>query len=127
MNLELYVRCFPLQPSCHHLQSEQIEVEGMDMTEVEGTNKVEEHDHLTNHQLGEEDMNMVKEHYHLTNHRLEVEDTDMVGIHMVEERPSNHRLEVEGIDKEDSDMGEDMMVEMEMVEREHGGVVLVRH
>jgi hypothetical protein len=50
-------------------------------------------------------MDMVKEHYHLT----------------------NHRPEMEGIDREDSDIGEDMMVEMEVVEREHEGVVLVRH
>jgi hypothetical protein len=34
MELELYVRCFLLHPSCHHLQSEQVEVEGMDMPEV---------------------------------------------------------------------------------------------
>jgi hypothetical protein len=31
------------------------------------------------------------------------------------------------LDREDSGMGEDMTVEMEMVEREHEGVVLVRH
>jgi hypothetical protein len=49
---------------------------------------------------------------------------DMVGIHMVEvngmymvkERPSNHRLEVE-----------DMTIEVELIEREHKGVVLERH
>jgi hypothetical protein len=58
----------------NHLQSEQVEVEGMDMMEVEGTNKVEEHDHPMNHQLGAEGMNMVEEHYHLMNHRLEEED-----------------------------------------------------
>jgi hypothetical protein len=34
---------------------------------------------------------------------------------------------VEGIDREDSDMGEDMTVEMNVVEREHEGVVLVMH
>jgi hypothetical protein len=50
-------------------------------------------------------MDMVKEHYHLT----------------------NHRPEMEGIDREDSDIGEDMMVEMEVVEREHEGVVLAMH
>jgi hypothetical protein len=76
MELELYDRYFPLHLSCHHLQSEQVEVEGTDM--------VEEHDHPTNHRLGKEGMKMVEEHYHPTNHRLEVEDMDMVGIHMVE-------------------------------------------
>jgi hypothetical protein len=43
------------------------------------------------------------------------------------ERLSNHRPEVEGIDREDTDMGEDMTVEVDVVEREHEGVVLVRH
>jgi hypothetical protein len=68
---------------------------------------------------------------------LEVEDMDMLDIHMVEVRgmdmveenyhPMNDRPEVKGIDREDSDMGEDMMVEVEMVESEHEGVMLVRH
>jgi hypothetical protein len=57
--LELYGRCSPLHPSCHHLQSEQVEVEGMDMLEVDSMNMVEEQDHPMNHRLGEEDMNMV--------------------------------------------------------------------
>jgi hypothetical protein len=52
MKLELYGRCYPLYPSCHHLWSEQIEVEGMDISEVEGMNMVDEQDHPTNHQLG---------------------------------------------------------------------------
>jgi hypothetical protein len=52
MELELYERCFPLHSSCHHLQSEQDEVKDMDMTEVVGTDKVEEYDYPTNH--GEE-------------------------------------------------------------------------
>jgi hypothetical protein len=56
----------------------------MDMTKVEGTNMMEEHDHLMKHRLGEEDMNIVKKHYHPMKHRLQVEDMDMVGIHMVE-------------------------------------------
>jgi hypothetical protein len=102
MELEMYERCFPLHPSCHHLQSEQDEVEGMDMTEVVGTNKVEEYDYPTNH--GEEGMN---------NRGAPIE--------------LNYRPEVEGIDREDSDMGEDMMVEVEVVEREHEGMVLARH
>jgi hypothetical protein len=107
----------------------------MDMPEVNGMNMVEEHDHPTNHRLGEEGMNMVEEHYHPMNDRLEVEDMDIVGIHMVDvegmdmvkERMSNHRSKVEGMDREDSDMGEDMTVEVEVVEREHEGVVLAMH
>jgi hypothetical protein len=103
--LELYEMCFLLHPSCHHLQSEHIEVEDMDMLKVEGMNMVEKQDHPTNHQLEEEGMNMVAEHDHPMNHRLRQEDMDMVGIHMVEEEhPSNHRPEVEGMDREDSDM-----------------------
>jgi hypothetical protein len=39
----------------------------------------------------------------------------------------NHRPEVKGMDKEDSGMWEDVTVEMEVVEREHGGVMLTRH
>jgi hypothetical protein len=31
------------------------------------------------------------------------------------------------MDKEDSSIGEDMTIEVEVVEREHEGVVLVRH
>jgi hypothetical protein len=34
---------------------------------------------------------------------------------------------VEVIDREDSDMGEDMTVEVEVVKREHEGVVLAMH
>jgi hypothetical protein len=41
---------------------------------------------------------------------------------MVEELPMNHRTEVDGTDREDSNM-----VEVEVVEREHESVVLVRH
>jgi hypothetical protein len=55
-------------------------------------------------------------------------DMDMVeGMDMVEVRPSNHRLGVEGMDRVDSDIGENMTVEVEVVEREHEGVVLVSH
>jgi hypothetical protein len=114
MEIELYVRCCPLYPSCHHLQSEQTEVEDMDMSEVEGMdmsevqciNMVEEQNHPTNHCLGEVgDMDMVEEYYHLM----------------------NHRSYVESMDREDSCMGEDITVEVEVVEREHEGVVLTRH
>jgi hypothetical protein len=38
----LYERYSPRHPSCHHLQSEHVEVEGMDMSEVEGMYMVEE-------------------------------------------------------------------------------------
>jgi hypothetical protein len=51
------------------------------------------------------DQSTVEEHYHLI----------------------NHRPEVEGMDREDSGMGENMMVEVEVVEREHEGVVLAKH
>jgi hypothetical protein len=34
---------------------------------------------------------------------------------------------MEGMDREDSDMREDMMVEVEVVKREHEGVVLAMH
>jgi hypothetical protein len=44
MVFELYGRCFLLHPSCHHLQSEHVEVEGMDISEVESTDMVEEYD-----------------------------------------------------------------------------------
>jgi hypothetical protein len=50
-------------------------------------------------------MDMVEEHYHLM----------------------NLQPELEGIDREDSGMGEDMMVEVEVVGREPDGMVLVRH
>jgi hypothetical protein len=76
--LEFYGRYFPLHPTCQYLQSEQVELEGMDMSEVKDTNMVEEHDHPMNHRLGEESMNMVEEHYHPTNHRLVVEDMYMM-------------------------------------------------
>jgi hypothetical protein len=76
------------------------EVEGMDMSEVQVINMVEEQNHPTNHCLGEvRDMNMVEEYYHLMNHRSYVESMDM----------------------------EDITVEVEVVEREHEGVVLTRH
>jgi hypothetical protein len=39
----------------------------------------------------------------------------------------NHRPEVKDINREDSDMGKDVMVEVEVVEREHEDVVLMRH
>jgi hypothetical protein len=109
----------------------------MDMSEVEGMNIVEKQDHPANHQLGEEGMNMVgsnmvevdgmdmmEEHFHLINHRSEVE-----AMHIVEEHfhPMNRRPEVEGMDMVDTGMREDRAAELEVVEREPEGAVLVRH
>jgi hypothetical protein len=39
----------------------------------------------------------------------------------------NHRPDVEGMDMKDSDMGEDMTAEVDVVERELEGVMLARH
>jgi hypothetical protein len=107
IELELYGRCYLCHPSCHHLQSEQVEAEGTDMSEVEGMNMVEEQDHPMNHQLGEEDMNMVGSHM--------VE----AGMDTVEEpeHPMNHRPKVDGIYREDNAMMEDMMIEVNVVKR----------
>jgi hypothetical protein len=70
-------------------------------------------------------------------HMVEVEGMDMVeeqpskqrpeveGMDMVEERSSRQRPLVEGMDMAGIDMVEDMM--MEVVEREHEGVVFVKH
>jgi hypothetical protein len=62
---------------------------------------------------------------------------DMVCIHMVEVggmntveehyHPMNYRPEVKGMDREDSDMGEDMTIEVEVIEREHESMVLMRY
>jgi hypothetical protein len=115
--LELYERYSPHHLSCHHLRSEQVEVE--------------EQDYLTNHQLGEEGMNMVvygmdtvEDHFHPMNHRPEVKGMDTVEEHF---HPMNHRSEVEGMDMVDTGMGEDRATELEVVEREPKGMVLVRH
>jgi hypothetical protein len=48
----LYERYSPCHPSCHHLRSEQIEVEDMNIPEVEGMDMVEKQDHLMNHRFG---------------------------------------------------------------------------
>jgi hypothetical protein len=77
----LYERCSPRHPSCHHLRSEQVQVEGTDMPEVEGMNTVEEQDHPMNHRWGEEDIHMVG------SHMVEVEGMDMVEQHY---HPMNH-------------------------------------
>jgi hypothetical protein len=38
---QLYEMYSPLHPSCHHLQSKHVEVEGMNILEVEGIDMVE--------------------------------------------------------------------------------------
>jgi hypothetical protein len=71
----------PIHPSCHHLQSKHVEVDGMNMLEVEGIDMVEKQDQPTNHQLENDDMNIVGsnmveldsmytvvEHFYLMNH-----------------------------------------------------------
>jgi hypothetical protein len=69
-------------------------------------------------------MDTVEEHFHLMNHRPEVGGMDTVEEHF---HPMNHRSEVEGMDMVDTGMGEDRVVELEVVEREPEGVVLMRH
>jgi hypothetical protein len=86
----------------------------MDMPEVEDMNILVEHDHPSNHRLGEEDMNTKGIHM------VEVE-----GMDIVEECPSNHWQEDESMDMKDIDMIEDMPAEV--VEREHKDMVLARH
>jgi hypothetical protein len=71
-----------------------------------------------------DDMDTVEEHFHPINHRSEVEGMDTVEEHF---HPMNHRPDVEGMDKVDIEIGEDRTVELEMVEREPDGVVLVKH
>jgi hypothetical protein len=70
---------------------------------------VEEHDHPMIYRLGEEGINIADIHM------VGVEGMDMM------ELPSNHWMEVGDIYREDSDM-----VKVEMVEREHEDVMLVR-
>jgi hypothetical protein len=75
------------------------------MVEVDGMDTVEEHFHPMNHRPKVESMNTVEEHFY----------------------PINHRLEVEGMDTVDTGTRENRAVELEVVEREPEGVVLVRH
>jgi hypothetical protein len=134
---ELYERYSPRHLSCHHLRTEQVEVEGMNMPEVDDIDMVEEQDHPTNHRLGKEDINMVgsnmvkvdgmdtmEDHFHPMNHRPEVEGMDTVEEHF---HLMNHRLEVEGMDTVDAGMRENRAAELEVVEREPEGTVLARH
>jgi hypothetical protein len=62
-------------------------------------------------------MDMVKEHS--SNHRPENK-----GMDMVDECSSKERSEVERMDREDINTVEDMTTEVEVIEREHEGVVL---
>jgi hypothetical protein len=66
----------------------------------------------------------VEEQDYPKNHRPEVE-----GMDTVEEQdyPMNHRLKVDGMDMEDSGTGEDMTVELEVIERGPESMVLTRH
>jgi hypothetical protein len=120
----LYERYCIRHPSCHHIRSEQVEVEGMVM--------IEEQDHPMNHRLGEEGMNMlevdvidtVEEHFYPMNHRPEVEGMDTVDEHF---HPMNHLPEVEGMNMVDTGMGEYRVAELEVVKRELEGMVLAGH
>jgi hypothetical protein len=116
--LELYERYSPRHPSCHQLRSEQVEVEGMDMPEVEGVDIVEEQDHPMNHRLGEEGMNMVGINM------VEMDDMDTVEEQF---HSMNHGPKVEGMDTVDTGMEENRWAELEVAEREPKGMVLVRH
>jgi hypothetical protein len=49
--LELYEMYSPRHLSCHHLQSEQVEVEGMDIPKVEGIDMIEEQNYPMNNRL----------------------------------------------------------------------------
>jgi hypothetical protein len=78
--------------------------------------------------MGEEDIHMVgihmvEKYYHPMNHESELKGMDTVEEHY---HLMNHRPEVEGIDMNDSGMGEDITVELEAVEREPEGIVLMR-
>jgi hypothetical protein len=92
--------------------------------EVDDMDMVDDHFHLMNHRLEVEGMNTVEEHFHPMNHRPEVEGLDTMEEHFY---LMNHRPEVEGIDTVDTGMGEDRAAELEVVERESEGVVLVMH
>jgi hypothetical protein len=114
----LYERYSPRHPNCHHLRSEQIEVEGMNISKVEGMDMVEEQDYPTNHRLEEEGMNMVG------SNMMEVDDMDTVEEYF---HPMNHRSEVGGMDTVDTGIREDRAAELDVVEREPEGIVLTRH
>jgi hypothetical protein len=77
----LYVMYSPRNPSCHQLQSEQVEAGGMDMSEVEGMDIVKKQDHPMNHRLAEECMNM------MGSNMVEVDDMDTVKEHFSSDEP----------------------------------------
>jgi hypothetical protein len=70
------------------------------------------------------DMDTMEEHFHPMNYRPDVEGMNTIEEHFL---PMNHRSKVEGMNIVDTDMGEDRVTELEVVEREPEGVVLVRH
>jgi hypothetical protein len=131
----LFGRCFPLHLSGHHLQSEYVEVDGMNMSEVEGINMLDVDEHPLNQQSEVEGIDM------MSIHMVKMEGINMVekqpskqcpeveGIDMVEERPSKQRPEVEGMNMTSMNTVEatTTKVDVEVVEREHEGVVLVKH
>jgi hypothetical protein len=83
-------------------------VDGIDMPEVKG-------------------MNMLEEHERSLNQRSEVEVMGMVGVEcmdMVEEHLSKQQPVVEDMDMVEDTMAE---VDVEAIEKEHEGVVLVKH
>jgi hypothetical protein len=100
----LYESYYLHHSSCHHLWSEQVEVDGMDIPEVEGMNMVEEQDHPANHCLEEEGMNMVG------SHNVEVEGMNTLKeyFHLM-----NHRPKVKGMDTMDTGMREDKTIELD--------------
>jgi hypothetical protein len=76
------------------------------------------------HMVEVEGMDTMEEHFYLMNHRSEVEGMDTVEEYF---HPMNYQPEMEGMYTVDSGMGEDRMTELEVVERESEGMVLVRH
>jgi hypothetical protein len=105
----------------------------MDMSKVEGMNMLKKHERPSNQRREVEGMDMVGIHMveglNMVEERLSKERSEVEGMDMVEERPSKERPEVEGMDMESMDMMEDMTarVDMEVVEGEHEGVVLVKY
>jgi hypothetical protein len=108
----------------YRLGEEDMNMMGSNMVEVDGMDMMDENFYPMNHRPEVDDMDTVEEHFHPMNHQLEVE-----GIDTVEENfhPINHRPEVEGMDTMDTGIGEDRAAELEVVERESEGTVLLSH
>jgi hypothetical protein len=79
---------------------------------------------VDSHIVEVEGMDTVEEHFHPMNHRSEVDGMDTVEEYF---HPMNYRSEMEGMGTVDSGMGEDRTAELEVVERESDGMVLVRY